>query len=51
VYARESFDGTWGRVARIEDLLEQGRRTPACTVHFMSGHVKTTLDGDFLVER
>jgi hypothetical protein len=28
---RESFDGTWGRVARIEELLELGRRTPACS--------------------
>jgi hypothetical protein len=31
VDARESFDGTWGRVARIEELLELGRRTPACS--------------------
>jgi hypothetical protein len=51
VYAMESFDGGWGQVADIETLLEQGRRTPACTVRFVDGRVKVVLDGHFLVER
>ena len=51
VYARESLDGGWGQVAAIEELLDQGRRTPAWTVRFVSGRARAALDGDFLVER
>jgi hypothetical protein len=50
VYAMESSDG-WEQVATIEDLIEEGHRTPACRIRFHNGQVRVALCGHFLVER
>ena len=52
VYAIEQPDGTWGEVTAIDDVLEQGLRTPAYRIRFVSGRVRiATGERIFRVER